>query len=97
MGLGSLSAVKYKTERGVLVLGAEVTAYNWYKTVSRAAPVLWVILYHMWPGVMRDKDLQAGSVSARNRLQGPTGLRQQPDTTSAGELVEREGHHGISS
>lgn len=29
MGLGSLSAVKYKTEKGVLVLGAEVTAYNW--------------------------------------------------------------------
>lgn len=26
--LGSLSAAEYKTERGVLVLGADVTAYN---------------------------------------------------------------------
>lgn len=26
---GALSAAKYKTERGVLVIGAEVTAYNW--------------------------------------------------------------------
>lgn len=29
VGLGSLSAAKYKTESGVLVIGAEVTAYNW--------------------------------------------------------------------
>lgn len=40
-------------------------------------------------------DLQAGSASARNRFAGPCWpeeLRQQPDTASAGELVEREGY-----
>lgn len=64
-------------------------------SASRAALVLWVIPYHMCPGV-RESDRCPGRLSLHQQQAAGPGwpgeLRQQPDTASAGELVGREGH-----
>lgn len=64
-------------------------------SASRAALVLWVTPYHI-ALVFRESDRPPGRLGLCQEQAAwpgwPGDLGQQPDTASAGELVEREGH-----